>query len=62
MLKMLDDLVDKIATLHRCGEIDSRSYLTLTAEVMSIKKVVKEADYIQTKKLLILLESGIDVT
>lgn len=62
MIKMLDDLVDKIATMHRCGEIDSRSYLTLTAEVLAIKKVVKEADFIQTKNLLILLQTGADVT
>lgn len=62
MFKILDSLVDKIATMYRCGEIDSRSYLTLTAEVLAIKKVVKEADYIQTKKLLILLQSGVDVT
>ena len=62
MFKMLDDLIDKIAIMHRCGEIDSRSYLTLTAEVMAINKVVKEADFIQTEKLLILLQSGVDVT
>lgn len=45
MIKLLDSLVDKIAIMHRCGEIDSRSYLILTSEVMAIKKVVKEGDF-----------------
>lgn len=59
MINMLDSLVDKIACMHRCGEIDSRAYLNLTAEVLAIKKVVREADYIQTQKLVVFL-SGCD--
>lgn len=44
MIELLDSLVDKIAVMHRCGELDSRSYLTLTDEVLRIKMVYKNSD------------------
>lgn len=44
MLNLIDSLVDTIAVMHRCGEIDSHAYLALTGEVLKIKQVYKAHD------------------
>lgn len=44
MIQLLDSLVDSIAVMHRCGEIDSHAYLSLTGEVFKIKQVYKASD------------------
>lgn len=44
MISLLDSLVDTIAVMHRCGEIDGRAYLFLTGEVLKIKQEYKASD------------------
>lgn len=44
MVDLLDGLIDRIAVMHRCGEIDTRAYLSLSGEVLKIKQVYKASD------------------